>query len=269
MFMKIKVYYRLAVISFQSFISFKFNIFLNIFVSMAMVFIQILIWKALYSQENATNATEAITLETMLQYVVISSLLNIIITSQPLQYIANQIRTGNIALDLMRPFNFNLYIFSMEIGKKIGRVFIQIPILLIFYFSILSNLPGNEINILFTLIVIMNAIIIQYLINYIIGLLAFWWIEVWPMDMLMNSLIKLLSGSWIPLWFFPEQLSKVAEILPFKLIYFDPIRVILGQIHPSELQVIVLQQIIWVMIFISLAIFLWKYGTKKIVVQGG
>ena len=268
MFMKIKVYYRLAMISFQSFISFKFNIFINVFVSIAMVFIQLLTWKALYS-EGDEAATGAVSLDTMIHYVVISSLLNIIITSQPLQYISNQIRTGNISLDLMRPLNFNLHVFFMEFGKKLGRMFVQIPILLIFFFSIIGSIPENQLHILVLLFVVLNAIIIEYLLSYIIGLLAFWWIEIWPLDMLRNSLIKLLSGSWIPLWFFPEQLMEIAQILPFKLIYFDPIRVILGKVNSSELHSIVIQQMVWVTVFILLAVLLWKAGTRKTVIQGG
>lgn len=75
------------------------------------------------------------------------------------------------------------------------------------------------------IISIILATIISFLFYFIIGILAFWLMVTWSVNMLLSAVHKLLSGSWIPLWLFPEKARKIVELLPFSQIYYSPVSI--------------------------------------------
>ena len=81
--------------------------------------------------------------------------------------------------------------------------------------------------------------------------------------------ISLFSGSVIPLWFFPEGVRFVADVLPFKYIYFVPCDIISNYNGIEESCKYIFAQSIWVILSILIALLVWKKGKKKLVIHGG
>ena len=75
-----------------------------------------------------------------------------------------------------------------------------------------------------------------------------------------------LARSIIPFWIFPDWLRGVAEILPFKAIYFTPISLYMGTMPVGEALAF---QGAWLLALVLLSQGLWKLMMRRIVVQGG
>ncbi len=266
----IKVYLRLISNSIQNYISYKANIFIEVITKVCIIVLQILIWKALYRYTNNMSTFNGnLDFDSMVTYVVISSMMSILLPIFLFTTISEKIQTGAIVIDLMRPISFRKYVFAQYIGTSLAQSVVQIIpnlILVLLFFKI--QLPGVYYICLF-LASMINSILINLLINYIIGFCAFWILHIWPIGSLYESCIRILAGSWLPLWLFPDFLQKISDFLPFKSIFFTPITIFLGKADLYSTFKLIAIQIFWIGVLFLFQQVLWITGTKRLVIQGG
>ncbi|MNY70956.1 hypothetical protein D3C86_2091960 [compost metagenome] len=64
-------------------------------------------------------------------------------------------------------------------------------------------------------------------------------------------------------------LLKISMILPFHLITFEPIAILLGKLSFNESVRVIVLQFVWMIVFVMIEKLLWFKVVKKIVVHGG
>jgi ABC-2 type transport system permease protein len=146
-------------------------------------------------------------------------------------------------------------------------LFQLLPILAVGVIFVGMDFP-SPMNLLFFLLTMINAIIISFQINYIIGLVVFWYLRGWQANIIW-MLNRLFSGAYIPLWFFPSFLVTMSNFLPFRLYYFVPISIYLGKLTPLDCLYAFLQQFAWMVVLYGLIMLVWQAAIKKLVIQGG
>lgn len=124
-------------------------------------------------------------------------------------------------------------------------------------------------QILCGLLSIILAYCIQFLYSLIIGLLAFWLIVTWPLNMLLGAIYKLLSGAWIPVTMFPDLLYKINFFLPFRAIYAIPVTIMTSQMNTQNIWKDIRTQLIWIIFLFVITEIIWQIGKRKLIVQGG
>jgi ABC-2 type transport system permease protein len=180
----------------------------------------------------------------------------------------DRIRNGQIARDLLKPMNFQAYTFANMLGQNMFAFLFQLlPILAVGIIFVGMNFPSIP-NLLLFLFTMINAIVISFQINYIIGLVVFWYLRGWQANIVW-MLNRLFSGAYIPLWFFPTFLVTISNFLPFRLYYFVPISIYLGTLTPRDCLYAILQQFAWMIILYGLTMLEWRAAMKKLVIQGG
>ncbi|MBO4291006.1 MAG: ABC-2 family transporter protein [Lachnospiraceae bacterium] len=256
--------------SFRSLTAYRTFTVVSILSSAFGLMIQIAIWKALYNGQNILQAgTKQVSLADMIQYAVLSTFLSILINNNVAANIEQRITSGQVSIDFIRPVGFGVQITCAEAAGTIFQfLFSFLPMaaisLVLVGKSVLEIKNGGVL-----LIVTANSMLLYYLINYMIGLLSFWFLTVWPLRQILDGVIKLLSGAVIPLWFLPGGIYKAATVLPFRLIYYLPVSIGLGKADRSEILGGLLFQIVWIAAFALICMGLWKKGNGKLTVQGG
>ena len=266
-----RVYWEFFKNEFQSLLVYRFSTVLALLRGIVGTFIQVAIWKALYRGATAveTALSGSITIDDMVTYVILSSVVYIVASSSIVERIDQRIKSGEIAIDFIRPVSFMGQILARVLGANTYRVVVEmIPLLIVAIPVFGIVLPGIEFIPLFT-VTLLFGMIIHFLMTYIIGLLGFWYMSVWQLNSYLGMAISLLSGSFIPLWFFPGFLVSVSSYLPFRLIYFTPISIYLGKIELMEAAALAGQQVIWICILLAAQKLMWSAGVRKIVIQGG
>ncbi len=251
--------------SIQKALAYRTNIWMKLLGKIIYLLVQVCIWKALYVS-NIKNDMP-VTLNTMVTYVVISNVISTFIEFDIIGFINDKIRSGDIAIDLMKPFNYVGYIFCYGIGGNIVNLFFQtIPLVICAVIFVNVKFALNDQLILF-LLSLCCSLIISFFYAFFIGILAFWLYVTWPLNMLMSSIYKLLSGMCIQIWFFPYVLKKIVAFLPFRYIYYTPI-LILNQPNAENYKEVLLQ-CGWIGILSIIVFVTWAVGRKKLVIQGG
>ena len=252
--------------AFQERYAYRFNLIVTALGSLLTLWAQVFIWMALL----AGDSTEGINIASMLSYVIISAII-MTLTSTTMSYqLGQKVQTGDIMMDFLRPISLKNYLFADNLGNNIFQVsFITLPAAIITGLIFGFEIPDSALNILLFLPSLVIGVLISFYFHYLVGLLAFWLETTWYIPFFTGALIQLFSGATIPLWFYPEWLYQITEWLPFRLIFFEPISILLGERQGLQLLTIFSFQVMWVGILWLVERFLWKRVQTKIVVNGG
>lgn len=247
--------------------AYKFDVYGNIIMQTIIMIATAFFWKALF---KSADSMDGVTVDTMLTYTVVSSMVSVLLTTNVEWRITDSIRKGTIAIDMMRPVNIFKVFFAENLGG-VTALFFQnlLPIFIIGSLIIKLPVPNSTKDAMLFLVSLILAFLINWFLAVIFGMWAFKIIEMSALIQVKKHLIRLLSGSIIPLWFFPEGLRSVLECLPFPYIYQMPISIYVGQYTMDSLQKGLLLQVLWVIILWALKTYLEKRVTKFVMIQGG
>ena len=117
--------------------------------------------------------------------------------------------------------------------------------------------------------------LIGFLLETLIGLIAFWFLEVSSLVFIYMMINYFLSGHMIPLeWIskasiFGIQIGSFVEYLPFRYLAYTPSAIMLGKIPPDQLSRVLLIELAWVVGLLIAVRFAFNRGVKRYSAFGG
>ena len=263
-----KKYIQFIKLSFNNGLAYRVEYFVGTFRNLVILLVQLCVWRALLAAGPVATDAGVITLREMTTYVVLSSMIGTLLTVDVIWNMNDRIRNGQIAMDLVKPVNYQTYTFCNMLGQNMFSFLFQLlPILVIGIIFVKIDFP-SVLNFLLFLITLVNAIVIMFQMNYALGLVAFWYMRGWQ-STIVWILNRLFSGRYIPLWFFPPILVTISYFLPLRLMYFVPISIYLGTMAPLDCLYSILQQFAWMLVLYGVTRLMWRAAIKKLVIQGG
>lgn len=261
------MYLQLAKCVFNQQFQYRESVFFQLVGNFLWIYIQICIWWALLGVESG-NPGE-IGFRDMVAYTTMSFLLGILTQSNIASELSEKVKTGMIAIDLIRPISLKWYLFWQQLSANLFQcLFIAVPIMISAFVLWPYSIPIG-INLLMAFVSSILAVILIFYFQYTVGLLVFWFKDGTYASMLINGLMELFSGRKIPLWFYPAVLASICEYLPFQFMVYEPIAILLNYYERSEMISIVALQIVWILFFMVLEKIIWKRLQTHIEVQGG
>jgi ABC-type uncharacterized transport system permease subunit len=182
--------------------------------------------------------------------------------------IPEHIRSGQVAVDLVKPISLPLRYMAEQAGHNLIYLLLSLPAYLLILPFVPLRLPDLAGWGWFTLAWLL-AYLVNSLLNLIVGSAAFWTITaegLWPV---VNFGMWVLSGRIIPLWYMPDWFSTLARWLPFQAAYFTPVAAFTGRLHGPDLWRALILQAAWVVALGLLTHWIWARATRKVVVHGG
>jgi len=182
---------------------------------------------------------------------------------------ADRIKTGDVIVDLQRPFDHQAWWAAVEYGKAgFYSLFRGIPPFLAGALVFDLRLPTVGTFAAF-LVAVALAVGISFAYRYILQLTAFWLMDVRGTNQLGMLTAHFLCGAFIPIVFFPGWLEAVCRILPFAWMLQVPIEVWLGQHEGADLLLVYAAQLAWVGALVALGRWVLSRAVRRVVVQGG
>jgi ABC-2 type transport system permease protein len=261
------MYGKLVSVSVKEAMTYRFHLFTGIFSSFIQLVVTWYIWNAIFSSSSSATIG-GFTLQAMITYVVMSTAL------RPFQYseiefsIESHVKTGFISNLIVKPWNYFMYNFSLELGNFIFHILTRtIPILIIGIAAIGISLPSNVIMFIISALL---GYLISYTLSFMTGMWAFWSSGgIWGMRFARQVVSNLLSGIIIPISLFPLWLSSIASYLPFQAIFYIPLSIYTGTISGTDVLVSLGIQTFWLIALLITSLAIWKTAERKIFVHGG
>lgn len=230
------------------------------------LFIYLMLWQNIYGQKGETIG--GLTLNAMIWYLIVTELVTLSGTSVHFQ-INEDVKSGGIAYLLNKPYSYVGYCFSYfagEVGVKlITNGLIGIVIGLVY----VGPLKGFSLmHLPFVLLSLLLGCCIHFFIYISIAMTSFWFEENNAFFWIYSKLVFTLGGMLVPLQLFPAWLKKIAENLPFAYVTYAPARLTVAFSYSAFYRQVLIQSL-YLVVFIFVAVFLYRKGAKNLNVNGG
>jgi ABC-2 type transport system permease protein len=184
--------------------------------------------------------------------------------------LAERIRKGDVAIDLYRPIDLQLWWLASDFGRAAFQLLVRGggPML----FGALAfdlHYPSDAVTWLAFACALFLALTVSFGIRYLVCLSAFWLLDSRGLDQVAGFLGMFLSGMVVPLNIFPGTLGEVANALPWAVTLQVPADVFLGKYQGAELFQALGFGAIWALVLLLAGQVLTAFATKRVVVQGG
>jgi ABC-2 type transport system permease protein len=228
------------------------------------IFLQL--WRATYAQTGAIQLG-GLTLTQMLWYLAMTES---IILSGPrvAQEVDQDVRTGALSIQLIRPLSYPLYRLWNTLGERLTRfvlnALVGATIALLFVGPIPLSLAGLALFVPTLLL----AFVLDFLGHFLIGLAAFWLEDTSGLMLIYTRVTMILGGMLLPIELFPDSWQPLIKALPFASIVYGPARMF---IHPNlaYLGELVLRQGVAILLFAAAVALVYRVALKRIHAHGG
>ncbi len=220
------------------------------------------------------TSVDSISLEQIISYTWLHqafyALLSVRLTDQE---IADSISSGNVAYEIIRPYNLYFWWYIKVFAKRVtGGLLRVIPVIILaiilpepYGLSLPSSIPNF---ILFIISLILGIFIVTG-INMLVYTIGFYTYNQNGISQIINTLIEFLSGAVLPVVLLPGLIQKMTYYLPFRMITDLPFRLYSNNIGLNEGLLSIGMQLGWIIVLIVIGNLIVRKALKKVFVQGG
>lgn len=254
--------------AFQTRLAYRSEVWASVFGQVVVVFAKIAVWTAVF---QGAASVDGVTLLEMITYALLSGTLLAAWEWQNLLHdVGRSIETGDVAVYLLKPMHYPLYLFASECGNLAFRlVAVVVPTVAIVGATYGVLPPASGFHAVLFVVYWLLSFGLLFLISAMCGLLAFWLMTAFSLEWLLIGVYALLSGSFVPFWFFPEGFAAVGKHLPFAYLGYYPTAVYLGKLGTGEALVYLGLGLVWVALLLLAVTLLWRRARMRILIQGG
>ena len=231
---------------------------------------QIFLWNAIF-QNDPRRTMQGYNFDQMVSYYLIVMLARAFSSMPGLSTgIAGSIADGSVKKYLIQPVDMLDHLFWHRVAHKLVYYIIAAgPFALVFWLcrAHLPGWPAWPVTAAFV-ISLMMSFAIGFLIEALIGLVAFWFLEVSSLIFIYMMLSYFLSGHMIPLELLSQWIPFV-EYLPFRYLAYTPAAIMLGKIPAGQLPRELLIQAAWIAALFAMNRLAFHRGVRRYSSFGG
>ncbi|MFD7873802.1 ABC transporter permease [Streptomyces sp. NPDC059766] len=178
-----------------------------------------------------------------------------------------RIRTGDIAIDLYRPADLQLWWLSADLGRALFQLLGRGVVPFVFgalFFP--TALPQDPLTWAAFLTAVVLAMVVGFGLRFLVALSAFWLMDGTGAQQMSWIVGFFCSGMIVPLNVFPGELGDVVQMLPWSALLQAPADVLLGEAGPWSTYAF---QAGWAVVLLGAGRLVQSAATRRVVVQGG
>jgi ABC-2 type transport system permease protein len=261
------VYLTAARLSFRRYITYRSATVAGVITNTCFGFIRAYILLAMWHEKpqiGTYDAADAVTYVFLTQGLITP--IGIFLGSSEL---GARIRTGEVATDLYRPCDFQLWFLANDLGRAGSSLLLRaVPPVVVGTLCFPTRLPAAPLPWLEFALCCTLAFLISFAIRYLISITAFWTMDERGTAALLLVVSMFFSGMIIPLVVMPGWLGALANVLPWSATLQVPIDVLLGT-HTAGFASAVAFQLGWAAVLVAAGRAVTVAARHKTVVQGG
>ncbi|MBL8820219.1 MAG: ABC-2 family transporter protein [Planctomyces sp.] len=231
---------------------------------------QLFMWNSIYSGDTSQQM-RGYTYPDMVSYYLLGMLARAFSSMPGLSTgIAQSIANGSVRKYLIQPVDMLDHLFWHRVAHKlVYYVIAAAPFAFVFWMcrEYLPGWPGATLMMAWTASLVMSFLI-GFLIEALIGLIAFWFLEVSSLIFIYMMLSYILSGHMIPLEWISPWVPWV-QWLPFKYLAYFPVAIILGKIPPEQVWTELSVQAGWIVVLFIANRVVFRLGVRRYSAYGG
>ena len=229
------------------------------------IFVLIKVWTALYAGDPGRTG-----IDQLIGYLTIANLQGWVLSDPSVAfYMYERVREGRVAFDLVRPMGFVKQMFAHLVGSRFATFVFILPAVPLFLFTGALRGPVSWSAAMLYAVSLAAGYVISMLMTLMLGMVAFWTLEVQGLSFFFVLVHRFLGGAMVPLTLFPRGLEALASWLPFQATTYTPVAIYVGRLTGRHAIAALAVQAVWVVLLSAGAHLMWKRAIHRVVVQGG
>jgi ABC-2 type transport system permease protein len=256
-----------ARIGFLNMLAYRARYYVGILTYLFNVAVYYFIWRAVFRQ-SATVV--GLSLPEMITYVAVGWTIRSFYFSEIDRDIAGQVQEGRLAMNLIRPVDFQMAMIADSAGQSAFRAMLfTLPIGIVIGLLFPVRPPVSAIAAALFLLSAALSFFLVAAINFLVGLIAIRTKSILGILRAKYLILELLSGLLIPTTLFPEPFRSLLFASPFPHINFTPAALYLGKASGATAARLILLQAGWTVLLLGAGQILWRRSRARITIQGG
>lgn len=243
------------------------NVAMGFFSYYIFIYIFIKLWGYMYRTPGELIA--GYTKEQMIWYVMMTEML--IFGSNGAfvaRTVAEDIRGGNIAYLMNKPYHYTLYILTRYTGEWSVRLPMYAALAAVMGTVMVGSLTGFRLKAFPAMAVcVILGLTINAVFKLCISLFSFWIEDATPFQWLYDKMI-LVVGVLFPVEIFPRALQPLLKLTPIYTVCYGPAKLIVDFSSEKCLEVLA-AQMLYLTAGFGLMVLIYRKGVKKLYVNGG
>ncbi len=224
-----------------------------------------LMWLAAFGNRTELNG---FTRTGLVAYYLVMSVVTNLVSAHPWE-VARDIKDGRLSIFLIRPFSYFWFTFASNLSWRLVRTLLFVPFFAIILLVFRRYLVWQSYNVgwqFWASITLSHILCFQ--MAWVLGLMAFYLVEVSGLYEFWYMLNGFLAGQMAPLQMLPESVRQLAHALPFAYTLWFPVQVFSNRLPEAAVRSGMVAQIIWIMVMVVVARVLWNIGLKRYTAVG-
>jgi ABC-2 type transport system permease protein len=257
-----KIFQRLWQVNWAEQWQYRANLIMYLLYWLVSPIIYLAVWTSIAHSKGSVNGFTA---NDFVTYYMTLLVVDQITSNIVIHTFAYKVQDGTLSGELVRPIHPMLTnALVNNIAFKILTIIGFIPIWIVLFFL---YKPDYSLVTLTGILLAIPAMIIGFFVGFLLSAaitsLAFWTTRVYSIWEFYYALILLFSGQFVPLTLMPKLIQDVAQYLPFQLLIYFPIQLILGRLSSAQVIQGYVTGIIWLIVAISIFAWIWRNGVKR------
>jgi len=264
---RVSTYAAIISIYLKQVFAYTMRVWLPFVIQFITIVVFIYFWRAVYAGNG--SAPWGLSLRQTLNYIILAQVLIQLWEEGYIGFFGYLLRQGQMAVELLRPIDFQLQMYLRQLAFWIYFVIQRSPLVLVAWLFFGLQLPSDPWVWVAFVISLLLGLTVVFFFEWCLACLVFYTTEVHGLYQTRTALARFLSGSLVPLALMPAWLQAVTGVFPFAQVISVPISLLIGITPLADAPRLWLIQLLWVVGLGILSRLIFNVAIRKVTVQGG
>jgi ABC-2 type transport system permease protein len=262
-----RLFFNLARLSFQRQLTYRTAILAGLATNLFFGLLRASVLIALYGLQTDVSG---ISLQGAITYTGLTQAMIAFISLFGWYDLMNTVYRGDIASDLLKPFDYFTYWLALDLGRALASLLLRgLALMAFFALFFRISLPGRLEQWLALVLALLLALLNSFAWRFLVNLASFWTPNALGIGRFAFGMALFFSGFIMPLRFFPPWFGALASFTPFPSMVNTVVEVYLGVLTGPDLALALLTQLGWFIGLAALGQLVLRAGVRTLVIQGG
>ena len=214
---------------------------------------------------NSQGSVQGLTANDFVTYYLTLLIVDNLTSDITIHILAYKIQDGTLAGELLKPVHPILtHTLMSNLAFKALTLIVLIPVWLVLCLLFQPDFSAVTPQ---SLLLAVPAVVLGFGISFLLGAtitcVAFWTTRVYALGEFYYGLVILFAGQLVPLDLMPPVIQQIAQFLPFQLLKYFPIQLILGRLPTEVIIRDFIMGVVWFGLALALFQWVWRAGVKR------
>jgi ABC-2 type transport system permease protein len=258
----LRIYQRLWQVNWAEQWQYRANLLMYLLYWLVSPIVYLSVWTTIARTQGTVSGLSANDFAT---YYLILLIVDNLTSDITIHILAYKVQDGTLSGDLLKPVHPILTSTLVNnLAFKALMLMVLIPVWLVLVVLVQPDFSGITLQ---TILLGIPAVVFGFGIAFLFGAtitcVAFWTTRVYSLNELYSAILVLFSGQFVPLDVMPPLIQRVAQVLPFQLLRYFPIQLILGRLPPEAILRNFALDVVWFVVALALFSWVWRNGVKR------